>query len=47
MGFQSSDLEELQPYRIARHRLGQALLRTPELPGIIAVLLWMVLVALC
>lgn len=43
MGFQSSDLEELQPYRIARHRLGQALLRTPELPGIIAVLLWMVL----
>lgn len=43
MGFQSSDLEELQPYRIARYRLGQALLRTPELPGIIAVLLWMVL----
>lgn len=43
MDFQSSDLEQLQPYRLTRHRLGQVLLRTPELPGIIAVLLWMVL----
>ncbi|MGQ9612879.1 tetratricopeptide repeat protein [Chloroflexus sp.] len=43
MGFQSSDLEELQPYWIAHHWIGQVLLRTPELPGIIAVLLWMVL----
>ncbi|GIV92502.1 MAG: hypothetical protein KatS3mg056_1211 [Chloroflexus sp.] len=43
MGFQSSDLEQLQPYWIAHHWIGQVLLRTPELPGIIAVLLWMVL----